>query len=336
MDTITHALFGAVCAAAVTRTASIEISDLHRRMAITGVAAAFPDIDYLGFWIEPLLFLAEWHRSATHSLVLLPIWAVLLTSCYMPWRWARDHWRTIYTLTCLGILSHIPLDLVTPFGIKVFYPLSETPYRFGITFFIDGYFTAILVLTLATCLWRPASKTVLSGLILLSAYLGSQWLLKTEALRVATTQFPESTDLHALPQPFSPFYWQLIKRSGETYQVAYLSLLAQDRAIITDYRSNLTLDWQQYHLLGQTDLQKPLIREAWQQNRFQKFRSFAQFPILYRIDESQGESCVWFTDLRYTLPYMTPPFRYGMCRNSESLWRLYRLRRFTESERHML
>jgi inner membrane protein len=79
-----------------------------------------------------------------------------------------------------------------------------------------------------------------------------------------------------------------------------------------------------------------LIEEAWSQPLLLKFREFARFPILYRIDSKMGETCVWFSDLRYTLPYMTPAFRYGMCRHQEQAWMLYRLKRFTHNERQRL
>ena len=336
MDTITHALFGAVCAAAVTRPSSPPAKELHLRMAVTGVAAAFPDIDYLGFWIDPLLFLADWHRSATHSLLLMPLWAALLGSCFMLWPRARKQGIAIFVLCCLGILSHIPLDLLTVFGIRILYPLSDTSYSLGITFFIDGYISAILAATLIYFLWRPSQQVALNGLLLLSLYLGSHWLLKTEAQRIAAGAFIGSSDLHVLPQPFSPFYWQLIHRSGDDYQVAYLSLLSEDEALITAYRGARTLDWQQRQLLGPQDELKPLAGEAWADPQFQKFRAFARFPVLYRVDREHGESCVWFTDLRYTLPYLIPAFRYGMCREREGSWRLYRLKRFTERERQPL
>ncbi len=336
MDTITHALFGAVCAAALQRSPPPEPSDLVRRMAITGTAAAFPDIDYLGFCIDPLLFLADWHRSATHSLLLFPLWAALLTLCSLAWRWAREHWRPVYALCCLGLLSHLPLDLLTPFGIKLFYPLSTTPYSLAISFFIDGYFTAIVMLTLLLLLRHPSRGVALGGLFILSGYLTGQWLLKSEALQVAARAFPQATDLHALPQPFSPFYWQLIKRHKSHYQVAYLSLTAARRAIIGEYRGERNLDWKTYPLPAEQTRKSPLVPIAWQHDRLRKFREFAHFPILYRLDSLPGETCIWFTDLRYTLPYLTPAFRYGMCHDRQRRWKLYRLKRFTWAERQPL
>ncbi len=71
MDPVTHVLFGAVCAGAATPPSSVTRKDFHLRMSITAVAAVFPDIDYLSFWLNPLVFLADWHRTATTLLTLL-------------------------------------------------------------------------------------------------------------------------------------------------------------------------------------------------------------------------------------------------------------------------
>ncbi|MGH8489086.1 MAG: hypothetical protein ACREXS_09550, partial [Gammaproteobacteria bacterium] len=77
--------------------------------------------------------------------------------------------------------------------------------------------------------------------------------------------------------------------------------------------------------------------EVWSQDGFAGFREFARFPALYRVDRGGAARCVWFTDLRYTLPEMLPPFRFGMCRRADAdPWRLYRLRLFTEDERQAI
>jgi inner membrane protein len=80
-----------------------------------------------------------------------------------------------------------------------------------------------------------------------------------------------------------------------------------------------------------------IVEQAWQQPAFAPFRRFAKFPVMYRLDRQERQTCVWFTDLRYVLPGLTPPFRYGMCiKDDTAHWQLYRLRRFTENERQRL
>ena len=81
----------------------------------------------------------------------------------------------------------------------------------------------------------------------------------------------------------------------------------------------------------------PLAREVWRQPDFAGFRRFAGYPVLHRIDTGGAETCLWFTDLRFALPHLSPAFRFGMCRGSpESAWRLYRLRLWSANERQRL
>ncbi len=81
MDTLTHALSGALLARA-TAPAAPRPDQLttNGRMAIGFVAAAFPDSDFIARWIDPLTYLTT-HRGITHSILLLPLWALALASC---------------------------------------------------------------------------------------------------------------------------------------------------------------------------------------------------------------------------------------------------------------
>jgi hypothetical protein len=69
MDTLTHALLGAlVVRAGLPSTPRNHTVTNSTATLAAGLAAAFPDIDYLSFWIDPLTFLSDWHRGPTHSL----------------------------------------------------------------------------------------------------------------------------------------------------------------------------------------------------------------------------------------------------------------------------
>ncbi len=336
MDPVTHVLFGAVCAGAATPPSSVIRKDLHLRMSITAVAAVFPDIDYLSFWLNPLVFLADWHRTATHSILLMPVWAGLLGSLFMFFRAARERWRMVYYLCALGIASHILLDLLTVFGIRIFYPVSESLYSFGTTYVIDLIVTGILAVALICFIRLPRRSIAWSGVAFIFTYWGMQWILKSQAHAIAREQVAVATHVHVLPQPFSPFYWKLIRRRENDYEVAYLSLLANEEGLFPLYRGAGALLWRQHAVLGTKEKLQPIIHEAWEHPLFSKFRAFAQFPVLYRLDQNEANICVWFTDMRYTLPVVKPAFRYGMCRDADGPWHLYRLKRFTDNERQQL
>ncbi|MEN8179147.1 MAG: metal-dependent hydrolase [Pseudomonadota bacterium] len=228
MDPVTHVLFGAVCTGAVTSRTATTQKELRLGLAVAATAAVFPDIDYLSFWLNPLVFLADWHRTATHSILLMPVWAVLLGSLFMLFKAARERWRIVYCLCALGITSHILLDLLTVFGIRIFYPISESLYSFATTFVIDIIPTTILAVALFQFIRHPRRSIALSGMALILTYWGIQWALKTQAHAIAADQMAVTSHVHALPQPFSPFYWKLIRQSDSEYEVAYLSLLATE------------------------------------------------------------------------------------------------------------
>ena len=73
-------------------------------------------------------------------------------------------------------------------------------------------------------------------------------------------------------------------------------------------------------------MERITAREAWSQPQFAFFRWFAEEPVLLRVDSGNPSTCAWFQDLRFFTPGRdTWPFRYGMCREGDGPWQLFRL-----------
>jgi len=94
VDTITHGIAGALISKAVFGGRdSFSSRSLSKQRVITWslmLGAIFPDSDVVRefFSHNPMLMLT-WHRSITHSLLCLPIWAVILaglTRVVVKWR----------------------------------------------------------------------------------------------------------------------------------------------------------------------------------------------------------------------------------------------------------
>ena len=341
MDTITHSLLGAVTVRALLPARGDAPLFNNRQRMITGaVAGAFPDIDYIMSWVDPMIYLAHWHRGITHSLVLLPLWAlfvgVLMAAVFRRYR----AWPFLTLLAGISVLSHILSDLITTYGTQVFAPLSGWRASLSTTFVIDPWFSLIVLAGFIAGL-RLASRSVPAvSLFALLAYVALQANLKMQALGVAKAHARESgvqaERVSALPQPFSPFNWKLIIESPDYYDVAYLSLNGgYDRSgdnsgfwsgVRFTYREHAALNWRRQSRFGSQKPDAIPVAMIWDRPELDYFRRFAEFPALYRVDRDGAETCVWFTDLRYVLPYMTPPFRYGMCRETmQPDWRLRRL-----------
>lgn len=356
MDTVTHVLFGSLIARVIAPHETKPGNSFKKNdpLFITAFAGAFPDIDYLSFWINPLLFLAEWHRSITHSLFMVPLWGVVLTVFFLSvLPRLRGCAKMVFLYSVAGLVSHIFLDILTVYGTEIFYPFSDRLISLAITFVIDPYFTVVVAITLFISLNMRSRPTAITGIVLILIYLSFQWQVKQDAIKISegygNNQIDTYSDIIALPQPFSPFHWRVIVRNSNEYSTALLDITGLSEKIktgheknswlgmISAYHSPTHLYWEHYSLLGTDPDKLSLINEVWLHDDFSLFRQFAVFPVLYRVDAVNGGACVWFTDLRYFISTMLPSFRYGMCRNKDdSNWQLYRLRRFTENNRQLI
>jgi membrane-bound metal-dependent hydrolase YbcI (DUF457 family) len=204
MDTITHGIAGALIGKALFRGEDLfgsragdtltrkkngsEDPPLHlmsRGRILTWslmLGAIFPDSDVVrDIFSHDKLLILTWHRSITHSLLMLPLWALLLAAITR-WFARSKEWRgpvaelisrvfgfriftsairrllegkkewpspTLAELTgiyAVGILSHILLDLVTSFGTMIWSPLEWSRPAWDLIFIIDFTLTSIVLL----------------------------------------------------------------------------------------------------------------------------------------------------------------------------------------------
>ncbi len=343
-------------------------------LIVAAVAAAFPDIDYLLFWVNPYKFITEWHRGMTHSVLMLPIWAGLISTISYRVTKGRIPFSVLFGFSSLGLLTHLAADLITLYGIQLFSPFSNRRFALSITFDMDPWIGLMASLSLLFGYFKRSVAFI--GLFLIASYLLILFYFQYSATKMVETRLNLSgipgSRAYALPQPFLPFHWKLVIDQDDHYELAHLSLIGPASELIrsltssllkeeksnkrnpstdgtdrkrtpffqTDldhYRTEGELVWQNLPKFGKNEMEKKLAGEVWKQASFSEFRTFASFPVLYRVDSTMDSDCVWFTDLRYILPFMTAPFRYGMCRlNPEGRWELFRLRRNTANDRQLI
>jgi inner membrane protein len=310
-------------------------------MATGGLAAAVPDIDAVLRPFDTLLYLNV-HQGVTHSLLLLPLWALLLArllAC-LP---GRHPWRAFYGVTCLGLLAHIVGDAITAYGIQLFAPFSEERYALPLSYVVDPYFTTILLAGFLATWVRPRQRLAASlSLLALVTYVGVQAVARWQALEFgaayAVAQGYPNTTRTALPQPLSPFHWKVLVRDGDNYHEALINLAGQplppplafipflDR-LASHYAPPARARWRRHTRFGEDPTRQALAHAVWHSAVLAPFRRFVQWPSLDHLEQRPGKMCVWFADLRFTLPEVAPSFRYGACRgNKGQRWRLGRLR----------
>ncbi|HSC44500.1 MAG TPA: metal-dependent hydrolase [Candidatus Acidoferrum sp.] len=154
MDTITHGIAGALIGKALCSGDSMfPVKPMSKARIITWalmLGAIFPDSDVLRDMLSKNeLLMITWHRSYTHSLLLLPLFALALAGITQwaarKFGWDAPSYAALTGIYAIGILSHILLDLVTTFGTMIWTPLSQARPAWDLIFIVDFTLTGILL-----------------------------------------------------------------------------------------------------------------------------------------------------------------------------------------------
>jgi inner membrane protein len=360
MDTLTHALSGALLARALTpsRPTTARVARLFgppvpvwHAVALGTFAAAFPDADFVLQFVSDLAYLRG-HRGVTHSLLMLPLWALLLGALAALAFRRRESLRRYTWLAAAALAIHIAGDWITQFGTMLLAPFSDARFGLGSVFIIDLVFSGIIVagLIASTLLVRSRAPAMLA-LLLLPVWIGVTLVGKHEAISFARSwahqQGITAVSIDAAPRPASPFNWTVIVFDGTSYHVSHVNTRRDTPMVATDednfirrfsapYAPLAMAQWERLPMFGAEPT--ALAREAWQHPDFAFFRWFAMYPLLHQVDAplppgtaigtaAHADVCVWYRDLRFAYPGRnTTPFRYGMCRNgADDTWAPYAL-----------
>jgi inner membrane protein len=338
VDTLTHALSGALIARAV-----LPASPPHTTradcMVLGFLAAAFPDADVVLSYLSPLAYLHH-HRGITHSVLLLPLWALALAWLWSHVRRRPQALRTYLLVAALGVGMHIAGDLITSFGTMIFAPLSDMRVAWDTTFIIDLWLSGIVVLGLiASAIVRGSRLPAVLGLVALGSYVGFQAWQRSRAIDVgeqyAHAHGIDAAAVSALPRPVSPYNWMVIVATPHEYRYSFVNLQrSQPRPLSANDGFVARLDapylpvamaqWQSATKLG-AGTDRALAEQVWRDPGFGFFRWFAAYPVLAEVQHGNPSRCVWFQDLRFLTPGRDQwPFRYGMCSSgADPRWQAY-------------
>ncbi len=233
MDSLTQLVLGGAVAAAIAPAR-------HRRAALLAGAAlgTLPDLDALVLalmHVDPVRNMT-WHRSASHSLLVLGPLAVLVwaffrtrggrvTEAPKPWFWAIT----------LALVTHPLLDALTVYGTQLLWPLPPSPVMWSSIFIIDPLYTLPLLVACVLAWirnWRPAARTALVvGLVLSTAYLGWSLTAKFMVERAADSTLAErglqDAPRFSVPMPFTTLLWRVVVMTPEGY-------LEGERSVVVD------------------------------------------------------------------------------------------------------
>jgi inner membrane protein len=334
LDTLTHALSGALLARA-TASKDAPPRSLPRRIAAGFFACAAPDLDFVVGFLGAETYLAQ-HRGVTHSLILLPLWALLFSWILAKILREPRGWRALYGITAMGIALHIAGDWITGFGTMVLAPFWDWRAALGTTFIIDLWFSGIIVAGLLVSILFGRSKIPsVAALALLAGYVGFQYIQKEKAIEFgveyARSKALKDAKVVAHPRPPVPFNWTVFVSDDRAHRFSHVNLLRKeekhykpgDGFVARLDAPYLPLDraiWVTRSRYGETD--QEMIRQAWEADAMKVYRWFADLPAFDGL--TKDPACAYFVDLRFLTPGRDAmPFRYGSCRASSGApWRL--------------
>ena len=232
MDSLTQIVLGAAVAAAIA-------PPQHRRAALLAGAAlgTLPDLDVLpvnlltGDPVERMI----WHRSFSHSLLVLPLVAWALWAWYRGrgGRVAQSPQRWFWAMQ-LALVTHPLLDGFTIYGTQLLWPLPLQPTMWSSIFIIDPLYTVWLLLAcVASWFGRErawAARALAVGLALSSLYLGASLAAKAVVERDAQHELArldlQNAPRFSVPMPFNILLWRVVAMTPDGFVEGERSLVA--------------------------------------------------------------------------------------------------------------
>lgn len=235
MDNLTHTLTGLMLSRAGLRVLTPRASILLM------LSANVPDIDTIAAIGGTPAYL-DWHRGPTHSLLLIPVMAALVTAVVGVVRRPEGFsWLRAWLLSCIGVLSHILLDWTNIYGIRLLEPLSSHWYRLDAVSVIDPFIWGVF---LAAVAWPALARLVSAeigarktrhgtgiarfALLFLLAYDFSRWTLHNRAIEMLNAHLYDSRiprRVLAMPDFANPFLWHGLVDLGDAWQVHSVPVL---------------------------------------------------------------------------------------------------------------
>lgn len=241
MDNLCHTLVGAALGEAGLKQ--------HTRFgsATLMIAANLPDVDVLVFAtpVSPVAFRRGW----THGPLALAALPLILMAAAMWVARARPgppgappvRPGRLLLLGYVGMLSHVGLDLLNPYGLRLLAPFDWRWFYGDALFIIDPWLWAILGvgIWLAQHMRAPlaARHALVAATLYILAMTANAWLARSVVLeqwRLQRGGPPAS--LMVGPAPITPFRRQIVVDAGTAYETGMLDWLGSrvtfDRAVV--------------------------------------------------------------------------------------------------------
>jgi inner membrane protein len=301
VEPLTHFLTGACLARA----------GFNRKTALATatmtLAAEAPDLDVIGTFKGPV-FGFEHHRGFTHSFLgLILVCAAVVGFMYLVWRLRGrktnisnlpPRWGLLFLFAYIAGLSHILLDYTNNYGVRPFWPFSETWYSWDIVFIVEPLLYLLLGLGLLAPLIfsrdEPLPRGRTAAILALVCVAGLYAIRDHEhrqALHALEAQSFESAPpvrVSVYPYPVTVTRWYAVIETRSSFVTSDVNSLSGR----LDPAGSLTIA---------KPPETPATLTAKQSDFGRAYLAWAQYPLLTE-EKSGADTIVYFHDLRFGYP----------------------------------
>jgi len=286
------------------------------------LAANAPDIDIVTASGGSVNYL-HYHRHLTHSLVALPVMALLTVLLVRVLARKPVQWLGALAAAGIAVALHLLLDLTNVYGIRLFLPFSAAWRRLDLTSVIDLWIWGVFLLALGgPFIGRLVGSEIASGtarerhhgrgfaifaLLFLLLYNCVRGVLHERAVAILDARIYDDavpSRVAAMPDAINPLRWRGLVETGDFCAVEEVNLAAAD---FDPTRATI------FHK-PEPD---PALDVARRTAAFQEFLRFSQFPFwrVSPVPDAEGGKMVQVLDLRFGTP-LTPGFMVTAVLNS--------------------
>ncbi|MEH0759146.1 metal-dependent hydrolase [Vibrio sp. 16] len=276
MDSITQAALGATVAGAIAG------KKCNAKVLLVGAAlGTLPDLDVILDYGDAVQNTIK-HRGFTHSLLVLPPFALLISWLYCRLR-PDSFWTLarVFFLTVSVFVTHTLLDAMTTYGTQLIWPF-EGYFELRNVFIIDPLYTLPLLFAIGVALFSKGSggRWCQAVVLISTLYLGwgyaSQQMIASRVEQNLSAQNLPNQQVLITPTPFNTVLWRVVVMDEGKYWEGLASVLDGNDNI--DFIS---------HSLGEWPLED-------QPETLIGLKSFSHNYLNYRVE---GDSLI-VTDLR--------------------------------------
>lgn len=287
MDPVTHAVAGLAIAWTTPALLNIPPESVEAKTIFWAclLGSQAPDADFILRLTGSVNYL-KFHRVITHGFLSLPILALIIALFLAAFFSIKIFWLAFFS-AILALLSHIFLDLLTPYGTLVYWPFKHRAYAWDLLMIIDPVLIGIPLLAKTLALLGIVTGKLAASVALgiVVGYLLIRFIIHTKIVSCLARLYYPSEKIAVLPNYLGMLKWKFVIKKENSYLLGNIIYPTCKIAEINHERSTMGVP-------------ENLLVKAASSTTAKVFLQFAKFPLL-RYRHLDGGHLFQWTDLRY-------------------------------------